>query len=92
MHVSLPLGKTILMGTDSPDSMQYKLITGNNFYVSISTESREETDRIYNGLSSGGQKEMPLQDTFWGAYFGMLCDKFGIHWMVGYDKNRKVEY
>lgn len=82
MHVALPIGRdTILMGSDSPSSMG-AVRGGNNFHISISTSSEEETNRLYNGLSAGGQITMPLQQTFWGARFGMLIDKFGIQWMV----------
>lgn len=87
MHVSLPLGNgNLLMGSDALESMGQKLIAGNNFYISISAESKEETDKLFKGLSAGGKVEMPLQDTFWGAYFGMLTDKFGTRWMLSYDK------
>jgi PhnB protein len=82
IHVALPIGpKDTLMGSDSPSAMG-KVMPGNNVQLSLSTESSEETDRIFNGLSAGGQVSMPLQETFWGARFGMLTDKFGIQWMV----------
>ena len=85
MHVSLPIGKgNILMGTDALESMGHKLTTGNNFSISIETESKEEAKIIFDGLSIGGKTETPLRDEFWGAYFGMLSDKFGIRWMVNY--------
>ncbi|HVP36575.1 MAG TPA: VOC family protein [Terriglobales bacterium] len=88
MHVSLPIGKhNLLMGTDALESMGHKLIPGNNFSLLISTESKEEAKKIFDGLASGGKIEMPLADAFWGAYFGMLQDKFGIHWMVSYEYN-----
>jgi len=69
--------------------MGQKLTIGNNFYIAIQPESKEEAQRLFNGLSAGGKVEMPLQDAFWGAYFGMLQDKFGIQWMVNYDENQK---
>ncbi len=85
MHVSLPIGKgNILMATDALESMGHKLTTGNNFNLSIETESKEEAKTLYEKLSVGGKIEQPLQDTFWGAYFGMFADKFGIHWMISY--------
>lgn len=85
MHVSLPIGKgTVLMGSDSPSSMG-KVINGNNYHISIQTDSQAETDRLFNGLSAGGQVTIPLQETFWGARFGMFVDKFGIQWMVNQD-------
>ena len=86
MHVSLPIGNTVLMGSDST-SQSGDVIIGSNISVSINTESRAEADRIFNGLSAGGNAFMPMSNTFWGAYFGMLIDKFGIHWMVNFDEN-----
>jgi PhnB protein len=88
MHVALPIGNgTILMATDTLESMGQKLTVGNNFYIAIQPESKEEAQRLFNGLSAGGKVEMPLQDAFWGAYFGMFQDKFGIQWMVNYDQS-----
>src|SRR4051794_5816334 len=90
MHISLPLGDgNILMATDALESMGHPLTEGNNFYICISAESKEEADRLFNGLADGGKVEMALQDTFWGAYYGSLTDKFGIRWMVNYDKPRQ---
>jgi PhnB protein len=90
MHVSLPIGKgNVLMATDACKSMGRTLTVGNNFYISISPESEEEADRLFNGLSAGGQVTMPLHKAFWGAYFGMFTDKFGIQWMVNYDYNQQ---
>jgi len=89
MHVSLPIGKAnVLMATDALESMGHKLNDCNGFYISLSAESKDEAEKFFNGLSAGGKKEMPLQDTFWGDYFGMLTDKFGIKWMVSYRSNR----
>ncbi|MFC0779431.1 VOC family protein [Flavobacterium sp. HJSW_4] len=86
MHVSLPIGNTILMGSDSHP--RYGDVGfGDNFSISINTESTEEADRIFNGLSAGGKVEMPMDNTFWGSYFGMFKDKFGVNWMVSFDKN-----
>ena len=90
MHVSLPIGKDgVLMATDALESMGHKLTIGNNINISINTESEKEAETIFNGLSAGGKIEMPLEKTFWGAYFGMFEDKFGIKWMVNYDYNQK---
>ncbi|WP_343696766.1 VOC family protein [Flavobacterium sp.] len=87
MHVSLPIGNTILMGSDSHP--RYGDVGfGDNFSISINTESTEEADKIFNGLSAGGKVEMPMNKTFWGAYFGMFKDKFGINWMVNFDENQ----
>jgi PhnB protein len=89
MHVSLPIGKgNVLMATDALESMGQTLKAGNNFYISISPESEKEATRLFNGLSAGGKIEMPLQKTFWNAYFGMFADRFGIQWMVNYDYNQ----
>lgn len=86
MHVALPIGKgNVLMATDMLESMGQKLIEGNNFSISLQADSKEEAARLYNGLSQGGKIEMPLGDAFWGAYFGMFADKFGIQWMVNYE-------
>jgi PhnB protein len=90
MHVALPIGKgNILMATDALESMGQKLEVGNNFYISISAESEEEATKLYNALSVGGKIEMPLDKAFWGAYFGMFQDKFGVQWMVNYDYNQQ---
>ena len=86
MHISLPLGKdTILMGSDILPSAGHSLNIGNNVYVSIHPESREEADRIFAGLSKGGDIEMPMADQFWGDYFGSLVDRFGIRWMINHN-------
>ena len=82
MHVSLPIGENdILMGSDSPEAMG-GVTAGTNCHISLQTEGAEETDRLFNGLSAGGTVTMPLEETFWGARFGMFVDKFGIPWMV----------
>lgn len=86
MHVALPVGeKSILMGSDALESMGQNFTTGDNFSISISAESKEEAERIFNGLSSGGKITMPLADAFWGAYFGMLTDRFGVQWIINFD-------
>jgi PhnB protein len=88
MHVSLPIGKgNVLMATDALESCGHSLTPGNNFYISINADSEEEADRLFNGLSAGGLVTMALHKAFWGAYFGMFTDKFGIQWMVSYDYN-----
>lgn len=85
MHISLPIGQgTMLMGNDVPE-MYGNAIIGTNFYISINTENEEEASKLFNGLSTDGHIMMPLEKTFWGAYFGMLKDKFGVQWMVNYD-------
>ena len=88
MHASLPIGKdNILMATDACEEMGFNLKQGNNYYVCISPDSREEADKLFNGLAEGGKVNMPLADMFWGAYYGDLTDKFGIQWMVNYQKH-----
>ena len=82
MHVSLPIGNNFLMASDSLESMGHKLTQGNNFNISVNADSKEEANRIFKALAEGGTVKMELQDTFWGSYFGMLEDKFGIQWMV----------
>lgn len=90
MHIALPIGKgNILMATDTLDSMGQTLVLGNNITLSITAESEEEAGRLFNGLSTGGEIIMPLVKAFWGAYFGMFNDKFGIQWMVNFDYNQK---
>jgi PhnB protein len=88
MHVSLPLnnGQT-LMASDIVPSMGHKLTQGNNVYLSLHPDSKEEADRLFNALAEGGNVEMPMADQFWGDYFGSLVDKFGIGWMVNYNPN-----
>jgi PhnB protein len=91
MHIALPIGKgNILMATDAIGSHGESLKVGNNFHLSISTDTKVEADKIFNGLSSGGQATMPMSQTFWGSYFGMLTDKFGIPWMISYDEKRSA--
>ncbi|RYG09923.1 MAG: VOC family protein, partial [Chitinophagaceae bacterium] len=70
---------------------QSAFVAGNNFSVSINADSREEADKLYAGLAEGGQATMPMSNTFWGAYFGMFTDKFGINWMVNYDDPAKMQ-
>lgn len=90
MHVSLPISKeTMLMGSDSSESFGGKTIVGNNISLSINTESKEEADKLFNALTVGGQVTMPMNNTFWGAYFGMFTDQFGINWMINYDTQEK---
>ncbi len=90
MHVALPIGQNlILMGTDVLESMGQKAEPGTNFSLAIGPSSEEEAEDIFKKLSAGGQVTMPLEKTFWNAYFGMLKDKFGIHWMVNYDYGQR---
>lgn len=90
MHVSLPISKeTILMGSDSSEAFGQATVAGNNFSISITADSKAEADKLFNAVSAGGQVTMPLADTFWGSYFGMCTDKFGIAWMMSYDEPKK---
>lgn len=83
MHIELAIiGGHVLMGTDAPESMGFKVTVGNNIHINLEPDSRTEADRLFNALSNGGSIEMPLQDMFWGAYFGSCKDKFGVQWMV----------
>jgi PhnB protein len=85
MHIALPIGSSILMANDVPESMGQVNENENRSKISISAESREEADKLFNGLSEGGKVEMPIEDSPWGSYFGMFRDKFGIEWMVDFD-------
>jgi PhnB protein len=86
MHARLPMGKyNHLMATDVLETMGQKLTVGNNFYICIQTESEEETEQLFEALSEGGEIDMPVSKTFWGAYCGMCRDKFGIQWMLNYE-------
>lgn len=85
MHIALPIGPNILMGNDVPESMGRVNEAENRSKISISAESREEADRLFNGLSEGGTVEYPIGDSPWGSYFGMFRDKYGIEWMVDFD-------
>lgn len=90
MHISLPIGKNnIVMATDVLLSMGQSLNVGTNFSLCIDAENEDEATRLFNALSIGGKIEMPLEKTFWGAFFGMFADKFGIRWMINYDYNKK---
>ena len=83
MHVELPItGGHVLMGTDAPEEMGFTVNFGNNVYINLEPDSREESKRLFDALSAGGQVEMDLQDMFWGAYFGSCKDKYGVQWMI----------
>ncbi len=83
MHIALPVGSSVIMGTDVPSNMA-QVVNGTSISLSLSAESREEADRVFNALAEGGNVQMPMQDMFWGDYYGMLTDKFGIQWMMSY--------
>jgi PhnB protein len=89
MHIALPIGKNILMANDIPEAMGRVNENENRSKISISAESKEEADKLFNGLSAGGEIEMPIADSPWGSYFGMFRDKYGIEWMVDFDPKYK---
>lgn len=85
MHITLPIGNSnVLMGSDVLEVMGQVTENDNRNTISISAESREEADQLFNGLSEGGKIEMPINDGPFGAYFGMFADKFGVQWMVDF--------
>ncbi|MBN9297530.1 MAG: VOC family protein [Filimonas sp.] len=88
MHIALPIGKSnMLMGNDVPEFLGKVNERENRSKISISTGSKEEADKLFNGLSTGGEVEMSITDSPWGTYFGMFRDKYGIEWMVEFDPN-----
>ncbi|WPR70589.1 VOC family protein [Flavobacterium sp. NG2] len=85
MHACLPiLGGTQIMATDIVESMGHQLIAGNNIHINLEPDSREETERLFNALSEGGSEIEPLQDMFWGDYWGSCLDRYGIRWMFNH--------
>ena len=88
MHVSFPIGSGVLMGSDIPSQFAPPPTVGNNFSLSVAPESREEADRIFGELSQGGSVSFPMQDMFWGSYFGTFTDKFGINWQVNFHQEQ----
>ena len=87
VHVELILpGGHILMGSDAPESMGFKLNLGNNMFINIEPDSKKETIRLFTALSDAGKVTMELQDTFWGTYYGSCTDKFGVQWMFNFDE------
>jgi PhnB protein len=85
MHAALPIGSSVLMASDSIGMPGQEYTPGNNFTIAIGPDSREEADRLFAGLSEGGKTDMPMQDMFWGGYFGSLTDKFGVRWLINKD-------
>ena len=84
MHIALPIGSDVLMASDAPESLGFKVSFGNHSYISIHPESKPEADRLFNALSQGGAVEMPIADQACGDYYGSFRDKFGVGWMVNY--------
>src|SRR5690554_2740012 len=92
MHITLPISdETCLMGSDSAGEWTSNLVRGNNFSISINADSVTEANELFDGLSAHGKVTMPMDETFWGAYFGMFTDKFGINWMVNHDLEGALE-
>jgi len=90
MHVSLPISKeTLLMGSDTDGEWAPEYKQGNNFSISVNADSREEADKLFAALSDGGLVTMPMAETFWGAYFGMCTDGFGVNWMISFDEGEQ---
>jgi len=88
MHVALKVGDSIIMGSDFVSMNGEKFQSGNNFSVAITPDSRADADRLFEGLSKGGQPVMPMTDMFWGGYFGAFADKFGVKWLINHDSNQ----
>jgi PhnB protein len=90
MHVSLPISKeTSLMGSDVGGEWAPSFQLGNNFSISINGESKEEADKLFSALSAGGKVTMPMGKTFWGDYFGMWTDKYGVNWMMSFNEQQQ---
>lgn len=89
MHIALPIGGNLLMGNDVPEILGKTNENENRSKIVINADSKEEADKLFNGLSAGGQVEMPIGDSPWGTYFGMFRDKYGIEWMVDFDPRGK---
>lgn len=88
LRIVLPIGKNVFIANDVPESMGRVNEQENRSKIAIITDSREEADRLFNGLSAGGSVEMPIMDSPWGSYFGMFRDKFGIEWTVEFDSQK----
>lgn len=89
MHIALTLGKSVTIhGTDTIASMGHQLVKGNNFHLMLEPDTREETDRYFKALAAGGSSIQAMREEFWGAYYGSLTDKFGIHWMLNCDEKK----
>lgn len=87
MHVSLPLAEGVsLMGSDIMPSMGHTLHVGNNMYVSVHPDSKEEGERLFLALSEEGSVEMAFEKQFWGDWYGAFTDKFGVQWMINVHK------
>ena len=86
LHISLPIGNDVLMGSDALESLGQHVVKGNNSYITVYPDSKEEADRIFRLLSAGGEVEMPMGEMPWGDYYGTFADQYGIQWMISYAK------
>ncbi len=91
MHIAFPIGNNVLIGNDVPECMGVVSENENRSKISISAESKAEATQLFEGLSAGGQIEVPLDESPWGSYFGMFRDKYGIEWMVDFDPRDQVK-
>ena len=91
MHTTIKIGDTILMGSDRAASCDEPINPGNNFAINYQPSSTEEADRLFPKLAEGGEMTMPLQETFWGSYYGLCTDRFGVHWMFNCPLTTSVE-
>ena len=91
MHIALPIGSSILMANDVPEFMGRVNENENRSKIVVTAESRDEADKLFNGLSAGGTVEMPIGDSPWGSYFAMFRDKYGIEWMVEFDQSQNSQ-
>ncbi|MCY4527647.1 MAG: VOC family protein [Chloroflexi bacterium] len=89
MHATLMIGDGAIMASDTATGFGPPLVTGNNFSLNYPTQSKEETDELFAKMSEGGTVTMPLEDQFWGSYFGACTDKFGINWQFNYEMPRE---
>jgi PhnB protein len=90
MHIELPItGGHVLMGTDAPESMGFRITFGNNLYINLEPDTKAETNRLYDELTKNGTVIMPLRDMFWGSYFGTCTDQFGVNWMFNCSQSQK---
>lgn len=86
MHIALKVGNNTMMGTDALESLGHQLVFGNNISLSLNADSREQADSLFNALQEGGKIAQPMGDMFWGTYFGMVDDKFGVKWMINFQE------
>ena len=90
MHMALPISDgNVIMASDSLNGFGPQLAVGNNVTMALGPETREEADRLFKGLSAGGNVQMPMADAFWGGYFGSFEDKFGINWLINVDTSKE---